>query len=251
LSDDITLQDLLEVQEYFGLPRAALVEKDSHVVQALAAIIAIDKTRFRLVFGGGTALSRAHRIIRRMSEDIDLRIVSDREPTRPTAPGLENSLLLALVGLAAIFARIEDLPKGSESGLNIGAVGDAIEVLGQAVRVEVQHVRGDAEDFGELVDNGILRRVAPVMLEIVEVGWQNLPAILSAETLGDLFLSHSRLLASFRNYLAERFHSGSIRPSMPGPATAIVFIRKSTPRIETSPPHAPQSAMPCDQSRTF
>lgn len=101
MSDEITLQDLLEVQEYFGLPSAALVEKDFHVVQALAAIIAIDTTPFRLVFGGGTALSRAHRIIRRMSEDIDLRIVSDREPTRPDLRRLREAVTEAL--LAAGF----------------------------------------------------------------------------------------------------------------------------------------------------
>jgi hypothetical protein len=34
------------------------------------------------VFGGGSALGRAHRLIRRMSEDIDLKIVSDDPPTR-------------------------------------------------------------------------------------------------------------------------------------------------------------------------
>jgi hypothetical protein len=36
LSDKPSLQDLLEVQKYFGLPSAALVEKDRYVVKALA-----------------------------------------------------------------------------------------------------------------------------------------------------------------------------------------------------------------------
>jgi len=67
--DDATLRS---VQEYFGLPSPALVEKDFYVVKALAAIAAIEveALHVRLVFGGGTALSRAHRLIRRMSEDI-------------------------------------------------------------------------------------------------------------------------------------------------------------------------------------
>ena len=38
LSDKPSLQDLLEVQRHFGLPSPALVEKDWHVVKALAAI---------------------------------------------------------------------------------------------------------------------------------------------------------------------------------------------------------------------
>ena len=67
MSGDLTLQDLLEVQAYFGLPSPALVEKDYHVVRALRAITATNTGPFQLVFGGGTALSRAHRLLRRMS----------------------------------------------------------------------------------------------------------------------------------------------------------------------------------------
>ena len=70
MSAEITLRDLLEVQAYFGLPSPALVEKDFHVVKALAAIAAVHTAPLGLVFGGGTALARAHRLIRRMSEDI-------------------------------------------------------------------------------------------------------------------------------------------------------------------------------------
>ena len=56
---ELTPELLAEVQEALGLPHVALVEKDFHVARALAAL-----SRFngdpRLVFGGGTALSRAH-----------------------------------------------------------------------------------------------------------------------------------------------------------------------------------------------
>lgn len=82
MKDKPTLQDLLEIQQHFGLPSPALVEKDWHVVRALAAIAAADTKPFRLVFGGGTALCRAHGLIRRMSEDIDLRIVVEKKPSR-------------------------------------------------------------------------------------------------------------------------------------------------------------------------
>ena len=79
MNDKPSLQDLLEVQRSFGLPSAALVEKDWYVVKALAAITAADTAPLRLVFGGGTALSRAHRLLRRMSEDIDLKIGRNEE----------------------------------------------------------------------------------------------------------------------------------------------------------------------------
>lgn len=74
MSDD-TLRELLEVQARFRLPSVALVEKDLHVVRAIAALAAIDAAPFALVFGGGTALARAHKLVRRMSEDVDFKIV--------------------------------------------------------------------------------------------------------------------------------------------------------------------------------
>lgn len=78
---DETWHQFGEVQACLGLPSVALVEKDLHVVRAIAVIAAIDATPFRLVFGGGTALARAHRVIRRMSEDVDFKLVP--EPAAP------------------------------------------------------------------------------------------------------------------------------------------------------------------------
>ncbi len=73
--NDDALRTFREVQAFFHLPSVGLVEKDLHVVRAIAALATIDATPFRLVFGGGTALARAHRLIRRMSEDVDFKIV--------------------------------------------------------------------------------------------------------------------------------------------------------------------------------
>ena len=70
MSDRPTFEELIEVRRQFNLPHEALVEKDWLVVRALAAIGAADKGPFQLIFQGGTSLSRAHRVIERMSEDI-------------------------------------------------------------------------------------------------------------------------------------------------------------------------------------
>jgi hypothetical protein len=59
LRDKPSLQDLLEVQKQLERPCPVLVEKDWYVVRALAAINTADVKPFRLVFSGGTALSRA------------------------------------------------------------------------------------------------------------------------------------------------------------------------------------------------
>jgi predicted nucleotidyltransferase component of viral defense system len=103
LSDKPSLQELLEVQRCFELPSPALVEKDWHVVRALAAINAADARPFRLVFSGGTALSQAHRLTRRMSEDIDLKIVSNRTGTRAELRELRDTLTEALLATGFEF----------------------------------------------------------------------------------------------------------------------------------------------------
>ncbi len=97
MSNKPTLQDLLDVQAHFGLPSPALVEKDFQVAKALAAIAGINTGRLRLVFSGGTALGRAHKLIQRMSEDIDLKITADSPPTRVELRQLRDVITSALL----------------------------------------------------------------------------------------------------------------------------------------------------------
>src|SRR5438309_819216 len=115
LNDKPTLEELLEIQEHFGLPSPALVEKDWYVVKALAAITAADIGPFRLVFGGGTALSRAHGLIRRMSEDLDLKIVSDAKPSR-RALGREQLRSASPAGLTTQVGFIRSAHPNAELG---------------------------------------------------------------------------------------------------------------------------------------
>lgn len=79
-----TPQELAEVQQYFKLPSVQLVDKDWLVAQAMQALLAAEATPFRLVFAGGTCLARAHRLVERMSEDVDFKIV-------PAAAALSNN----------------------------------------------------------------------------------------------------------------------------------------------------------------
>lgn len=52
-----------------------LLEKDEHLTAALRALFNLSMPRATLVFCGGTSLSKAYRLIDRMSEDADLKIV--------------------------------------------------------------------------------------------------------------------------------------------------------------------------------
>jgi hypothetical protein len=96
LNDRPSLQELLEVQQLFGLPTPALVEKDWHLIRALAGIAAAETAPFKLVFGGGTARCRAHGLIKRMSEDIDLRVVAADKPSRRALRTLRETITTAL-----------------------------------------------------------------------------------------------------------------------------------------------------------
>ena len=75
MSAELTQEFCTDVAEALGLPHPGLVEKDFYVVRALTVLQGIEAEGARLVFGGGTSLCRAYRLIERMSEDIDLRIV--------------------------------------------------------------------------------------------------------------------------------------------------------------------------------
>lgn len=114
MNDRPSVQDLLEVQKHFGLPSPALVEKDWYVIKVLAAVSNLDVSPFRLVFSGGTALSRAHRLLRRMSEDIDLKIVFDGTTPRPALRRLRETITTAL--LDAGFRFDPENPEHRESG---------------------------------------------------------------------------------------------------------------------------------------
>ena len=63
------------MRAHFGLPTQGLVRKDWHVLRALRVINAINTAPFQLVFAGGTCLARAYRMVNRMSEDVDFKVV--------------------------------------------------------------------------------------------------------------------------------------------------------------------------------
>src|SRR5262245_51374669 len=59
--------------EILGL-EDAVVEKDYYVTQAIHTFSNTENDYFCLIFSGGTCLAKAHKIVKRMSEDIDFKI---------------------------------------------------------------------------------------------------------------------------------------------------------------------------------
>lgn len=68
------LRDLIETTLLDIKLTGGVIEKDYYVTQIIHALSDIQNEYFRLVFAGGTCLAKAHRIVDRMSEDIDFKI---------------------------------------------------------------------------------------------------------------------------------------------------------------------------------
>ena len=76
-SEQAELIDAVVAELDIGLLTASILEKDVHVTDALSALFNIQYPHTRLVFCGGTSLSKAYSLIERMSEDIDLKVILD------------------------------------------------------------------------------------------------------------------------------------------------------------------------------
>lgn len=69
------LKELVSVTaETLRIKYPSIIEKDYYVTHAIHSLSGIENEYFRLIFAGGTCLAKAHRIIKRMSEDIDFKI---------------------------------------------------------------------------------------------------------------------------------------------------------------------------------
>ncbi len=54
--------------------REAVIEKDYYVTQVIHILSNLENENFRLVFCGGTCLAKAHKLVQRMSEDVDFKV---------------------------------------------------------------------------------------------------------------------------------------------------------------------------------
>ena len=85
-------KDILEEVALLMSIEPAYVEKDWFVTQIIALLAKAEYGDFKLIFTGGTALSKAHHLISRYSEDIDYRIVSPAQ-TRSGLSGFKHYIV--------------------------------------------------------------------------------------------------------------------------------------------------------------
>ncbi|MFM6008596.1 MAG: nucleotidyl transferase AbiEii/AbiGii toxin family protein [Sphaerospermopsis kisseleviana] len=72
----------------------SFVEKDWYAMRIIAALITVDKLGMKLVFAGGTSLSKGFGLIQRFSEDLDFKVILPiLEPTRNERSKYKNEIL--------------------------------------------------------------------------------------------------------------------------------------------------------------
>jgi len=62
-----TTGEVLELDE-------SVIEKDYYVTRVIQSLSGLENDYFRLIFAGGTCLAKGHKIVKRMSEDVDFKI---------------------------------------------------------------------------------------------------------------------------------------------------------------------------------
>ena len=73
MRDELLFQSIEETGRRLDLDDS-VIEKDYYVTQVIKVLSAVENEHFRLVFCGGTCLAKAHKVVQRMSEDVDFKI---------------------------------------------------------------------------------------------------------------------------------------------------------------------------------
>ena len=100
-------------QEFGIAPQ--FVEKDYYVVKVLSEISKINYPDLKIVFSGGTCLSKAYHKIQRFSEDIDFRAHTERPFTRTEKKAFCNFILETLDNKEDYHIIQESIKKGNEN----------------------------------------------------------------------------------------------------------------------------------------
>lgn len=98
----------------FGIA-SHFVEKDYYVVKVLSEISKITYPSLKIVFSGGTCLSKAYHKIKRFSEDIDFRVHVERPFSRAEKKTFCNFILDVLDNKEDYHIISESIKKGNEN----------------------------------------------------------------------------------------------------------------------------------------
>lgn len=121
-----------------------LIEKDFHMVRALAVIAGMDHAGAQAAFSGGTSLSKGWALIKRFSEDLDFKIAQPPAPSKTAAhkfrSGYRERFLAAMENAGFALAkppRIGDDATYVNAVFDYGAQYPTAATLRSELRIEL------------------------------------------------------------------------------------------------------------------
>jgi hypothetical protein len=101
--------ELNRVARILGIKDVEFVNKDFYVVAALKAFDTMGTEGCKFIFGGGTCLTKAFNLTRRMSEDVDLRIALAEHPAERSAlkKPLDRNIIRHVYDIFTIYSKVD------------------------------------------------------------------------------------------------------------------------------------------------
>ncbi len=103
--EKVDLQLVRDVTFQLELADPAIVEKDWYVTQVLHAMSDVKHPYFQLIFIGGTFLAKGHRVVERMSEDIDFKIAPFAHDNSLTSKKIRENLSVMRQDILAVIKK--------------------------------------------------------------------------------------------------------------------------------------------------
>lgn len=123
-ADAALLSDLRQADEKLGRLPEAMLEKDVFITEATLTLSQLSSPEIGVIFCGGTSLSKAHRLIERMSEDVDFKLAIQvpelsGNAERTLLRSFRTRAIHALIGLGYELADENIVSRDSNSYISI------------------------------------------------------------------------------------------------------------------------------------
>ena len=142
----VTRELVEDVAAELGINEPSLVEKDFHVVRVLSLLAQYPSPYFELIFAGGTCLSKILPSLRRMSEDVDLKVLPTEQGQQLKGNALRKELstfkqkmteLLARGGFEICHMEARNNNHFIAFELTYSRIFDVIEALRPNIKIEL------------------------------------------------------------------------------------------------------------------
>lgn len=90
----------------------SFVEKDWYVTQVIGLLAGLEHKNFTVIFSGGTALSKAHKLLQRFSEDVDFRVLAPASGQRRVALSAFKRAVIAALRPGGCVLRDDQIKAG-------------------------------------------------------------------------------------------------------------------------------------------